>query len=72
MSPSRFKAPRSYIVKTRTGFSARCYALRADDSNALGHLLDESHHRTIAAAIKSARAMHRAYGGELDTTGFDA
>lgn len=66
-----FKPPRSYIVKTRTGFSARCYALRADDSNALGRLLDETHHRTIANAVKSARAMHRAYGGTLDTTGFE-
>lgn len=67
-----FKAPRSYIVKTRTGFSARCYALRADDSNAFGRLIDETNHRTIAAAIKSAKAMHRAYGGELDTTGMQS
>jgi hypothetical protein len=62
----RFHAPQSYVVRTRRGFDARCYRLRADDWNAFGELLDESSHRTLAAAEKSAMRMHRRFGGELD------
>lgn len=62
----RFHPPRSYIVRTRNGFAARCYRLRADDSNALGELLCETAHRTLAAATKSAQRFHKYFGGTLE------
>ena len=62
----RFHAPRSYVVKTRRGFDARCYRLRADDWNAIGELLEESSHRTLAAAIRAAKSFHDAHGGTID------
>jgi hypothetical protein len=66
MNTPRFHPPRSYVVRTRKGFDARCYRLRADDWNALGELLCESSHRTLAAAEKAAMRFHKSWGGELD------
>ncbi len=62
----RFHAPRSYVVRTRRGFDARCYRLRADDWSALGELLEESSHRTLEAAEKAAARFHKSWGGTLD------
>jgi hypothetical protein len=61
----RFDSPHSYVVKTRKGFDARCYATRADDLNAIGRIVEESSHRTLAAAVKAAKAFHRMHGGTV-------
>jgi hypothetical protein len=54
------------VVRTRTGYDARCYRLRADDWNAMGELLCKSSHRTLSAAEKSAARFHKSWGGTLD------
>lgn len=54
-----------YVVKTRKGYDARAYRVRSDDWNALGYLVEETSHRTEAAARKSAARMAKAYGGTL-------
>ncbi len=61
----RFEPPHSYVVKTRTGFDARCYAVRADDLNAIGRLVEESSHRTLQAAVKAAKRFHKEHGGTI-------
>jgi len=64
MSP-RYDSPHSYVVRTRTGFDARCYAVRADDWNAIGRIVEESSHRTLAAAVKAAKRFHAYHGGTI-------
>jgi hypothetical protein len=61
----RFDPPHSYVVPTRRGFDARCYATRADDVNAIGETVDESSHRTLSAAVKAAKRFHKTYGGTI-------
>jgi hypothetical protein len=61
----RYAAPHCYVVKTRIGYDARAYRVRSDDWNALGYIVEETSHRTEAAARKSAARMAKAYGGTL-------
>ena len=61
----RFDPPHTYVVRTRTGFDARCYQVRADDLNAIGRLVDESSHRTLAAAVKAAKRFNKEHGGTI-------
>lgn len=63
--PIEYNTPHSYVVKTRRGFDARCYATRSNDWNAFGRMIAESSHRTEAAARKAAARFHATYGGTL-------
>ena len=63
---SRYHEPHSYVARNnRNGWDARCYAVRADNWNAIGTMVDESSHRTLAAAIKAAKRFHKIYGGTI-------
>jgi hypothetical protein len=63
---SRYHEPHSYVVRTRSGYDARCYAVRADDLNAIGHIVEESSHRTLKAAVNAAKRFHRYHGGTIN------
>ena len=60
-----YHAPHSYVVRTRRGYDARCYATRDDDFNAIGRIVAESSHRTLSAAISQAKRFHKTYGGTI-------
>lgn len=61
-----YHPPRSYVVRTRKGYDARCYVTRSDDHLAFGRILAESSHRTLAAANKAAAQFHAHFGGTLE------
>jgi hypothetical protein len=59
--------PHSYVVKTRTGFDARCYRT-TKDPNRIGYIVCESHHRTEKAAAAAAKRFHKEFGGTINDT----
>lgn len=56
----------SYVVRTRTGYDARCYVVCATDLNRIGRCVEESSHRTFNAAVKAAKAFHKRWGGTIN------
>jgi hypothetical protein len=53
--------PRGYRGSGR-GWRVRCFGLREDGWNDLGHTVHETFHRTKAAAERQAKALAASYG----------
>ncbi|MGA1062093.1 MAG: hypothetical protein ACO3VH_07160 [Ilumatobacteraceae bacterium] len=64
-SDDHYDSPHSYVVKNRDGtFDARCYRT-AKNPNAMGYIVCETTHRSLAAAIRSAKELHKEFGGTI-------
>lgn len=59
-----YNSPHSYVVKNRGTFDARCYRT-AKNPNAMGYLVCETTHRSLKAAIRSAKELHKEFGGTI-------
>ena len=60
-----YNSPHTYVVKNRDGtFDARCYRT-ATNPNAMGYIVCETNHRTLKAAIRSAKELHKEFGGTI-------
>jgi hypothetical protein len=65
MDEETHNPPHSYVVKTRTGFDARCYRTTID-WNRIGYIVCESSHRTAKAAHAAALRFHKQFGGTIN------
>lgn len=60
-----YHSPHSYVVKNRDGsFDARCYRT-CKDPNRIGYIVCETTHRSVKAAIASAKRFHKEFGGTI-------